>query len=182
MNNYFRLVSLVAPTVLLAGYLTPTRVAGALIGDSADINQLLADTKAEAAELKADSENMNSFTNSNLTWQSYASQIELVKGHVNNAGQLLAKLRDAEGAGSAWQQTAIKRIEPLLKELAANTEITIKYLNENQNKVHFKEFGDYVKANYELSTNLEALISDFVNYGETKQEFESLGEKLEVNR
>jgi hypothetical protein len=55
---------------------------------------------------------------------------------------LLAKLRDARGAGSAWQQTAIKRIEPLLKELAANTEITIKYLNENQNKVHFKEFRD----------------------------------------
>ena len=44
----------------------------------------------------------------------------MVKGHVNNTGKLLAKLKDAEATGSPWQQTAIKRIEPLLKEMADN--------------------------------------------------------------
>jgi hypothetical protein len=106
----------------------------------------------------------------------------MIKGHVNNTGKLLTKLKDAEATGAAWQQTAIKRIEPLLKELAANTEATINNLNENKTKVHFTEFKDYVKANFELATDFEALIRDFVNYGEAKEKVEHLGGKLEVSR
>ena len=79
-----------------------------------------------------------------------------------------------------WQQAAIKRIEPALKELAANTEATIKHLTENQGKVHFPAFKDYVKANYELATDMETMIRDFVSYGEAKEKFENLGEKLEI--
>lgn len=181
MKNLWRLGGLLAPTILIAGYLAPTNAA-AIIGDSEDVNQLLADAKSEAVELKVDSEHMNSFTNSNVSWQTYADKIELIKTHVNNTGKVLAKLRDAESAGAPWQQTAIQRIEPLLRELADNTGTTIRYLSENQTKVHFTEFRDYVKANYELSTNLEALISDYVAYGEHKQETLRLGEKLEVKR
>ena len=81
-----------------------------------------------------------------------------------------------------WQQTAIKRIEPLLKELADNTTATINHLNDNQAKVHTPAFTDYVKANAELATDLEALIRDFVNYGSAKEKYESLGSKLEVHR
>ena len=104
----------------------------------------------------------------------------MVKEHINNTGRLLAKLKHAEASGAPWQQTAIQRIEPLLKELAANTEATIIYLNENRSKIHFPEFRDYVKANFELAADLEALIRDFVNYGEAKDKFERLGHKVEV--
>ena len=96
--------------------------------------RLLADAKAEAVELKDDSTDMESFTRSSLSWQSYAHKIEMIKEHVNNTGKLLSKLQAEEPNGSPWQQTAIKRIEPLLKELAANTETTINYLNENQDQ------------------------------------------------
>ena len=51
--------------------------------------------------------------------------------------------------------------------------------DENTNKVHSPEFKDYVKANYELATDLEALIRDFVDYGNTKEKSERLGTKLE---
>ena len=34
--------------------------------------------------------------------------------------------------------------------------------------------------NYELATNLEELIRDFVNYGEAKQKLERLADKLEI--
>jgi hypothetical protein len=104
----------------------------------------------------------------------------MIKERVNNTGKLLTKLKDAEASGAAWQRTPIQRIEPLLKELAANTESTINYLNENPSKTHFTELRDYVKANYELATDLEALIRDFVNYGEAKEKFERLGRKVKV--
>lgn len=182
MKNYREMAGLVTLTLLVAGYLSiPTTMKAAETGDSAHISQLLADAKAEAVELKNDSADMESFTRSKLSWESYASKVEMIKGHVNNTGKLLTKLKDAEATGAAWQQTAIKRIEPLLKELAANTEATINNLNENKTKVHFTEFKDYVKANFELATDFEALIRDFVNYGEAKEKVDHLGGKLEVS-
>lgn len=175
------LAGFVASALLVTGYLLISQAAKAAEpGDSAQITRLLADAKAEASQLKDDSADLESITKSNLTWESHARKIEMVKEHVNETGKLLARLKEMEPVGSPWQQTAIKRIEPLLKELAANTETTINYLNENKMKIHFTEFKDYVKANYELATDLDALIRDFVNYGEAKEKFERLSHRLEV--
>ena len=104
----------------------------------------------------------------------------MIREHVNNTGKLLAKLQEAEPTGSPWQQDATKQIEPLLKELAANLESTINHINKNQVHIKFSEYHDYVKANYELASDLEALVRDFVNYGEAKQKYERLGAKREV--
>ena len=182
MKNYRRTAGLSTLALLLAGYYTmPSTVKAAETGDSARITELFADAKAEAVELKLDSADMEQFTYSNMTYVSYATKVAMIKGHVNNTGKLLAKMKEAEATGSPWQQTAIKRIEPLLMELAESTTATIEYLNANQQKVHFPEFKDYVRANYEIAVDLEALIRDFVNYGESKERFERLGEKLELN-
>jgi hypothetical protein len=182
MKTYRNLAGLLTLALLVAGYLMiPTAARAADSQDSAQISKLLADAKAEALELKHDSSEMESFTRSNSSWGAYTEQVALIKEHVNNTGKLLTKLQDAEATGSPWQQAAIKRIEPLLKELAANTEVTINHLNNNPSKIHHLEFKDYVKANFELAADLESLIRDFVNYGETKHKFERLGEKLEVS-
>ncbi len=160
--------------------MTPTAMTAAEPGDSIEVTKLLADARTEAMELNRDAADMDSFATSNLSWSTYASKVERIKEHVNNAGKLLAKLKDAEAEGSAWQRTAIARIEPLLTELAGNTEKTIHYLNDNSTKIHFPEFKEYVRSNYELASTLEVLIKDFVSYGESKQKFERLEKKLEI--
>jgi hypothetical protein len=166
----------------LSGYLViPITAKAANITDSAEMNQLLVDVKTEVVQLKNDAADLDAFAKSNLSWQSRAFKIENIKTHVNNSGKLLAKLKDAEANASRWQQTAIQRIEPLMKDLDDNMERTIKYLNANQSKVHFSEYKEYVKANYEVAADLEALIRDFVAYGEAKQKMERLGERLEIN-
>jgi ABC-type Na+ efflux pump permease subunit len=181
MKGYGRMAGLVTPALLMAGcFIASTNVKAAESEDHPKITALLADAKAEAVELKNDSTDMESFTRSSLNWESYAQKIEMIKEHVNNTGKLLTKLQAEESNGSPWQQTAIKRIEPLLKELAANTEKTINYLNENKTKTHFSDFKDYVQMNCEIATNLEELIRDFVNYGEAKQKLDRLAEKLEI--
>lgn len=181
MKKYRRISMSVIPALLVAGCLfNPGAMKATDAGDSAQITILLADAKAEAVELKSDAEDLDSFAKSRLSWESHARKIEMIKEHVNNTGKILAKLKDAESSGAPWQQTAVQRIEPLLKELAANTETTINYLNENRSKIHFTEFKDYLKANYELATDLEALIRDFVKYGEAKETFERLERKVKV--
>jgi len=181
MKNYRGMVGLVTGALLVAGCLAiPAALQATEPGDSAEITKLFADAKSEAAQLKNDSEDMESLVKSKLSWESYASHVELVKEHINNTGKLLAKLQNAAPTGSPWQQTAIQQIDPLLRELAANTEATINHLNENRANIHFPQFKDYVKANYDLAMDLEALIRDFVNYGEAKDKTERLGKRLDV--
>jgi len=167
-----------AALALFAGYfMIPTALKAA---DSPEITKLLSDAKIEAIELKSDAADVESFTRSSSNWQSYSTRLEMVKEHINNTGKLLTKLKDAEATGSPWQRTAIKRIEPLLRELADNTTATIKHLDANKDKVHLPEFQDYVKTNYELATDLEALIRQFLDYGTAKEKFEESGSKLEI--
>lgn len=148
--------------------------------DSPGINKLLADAKQQAAELQHDSDQMATFTRSNVTWHSYATQLHAIREHINATGRVLADLNAARSSGSAWQQTAIDRVQPILKELASNTETTIKMLNDHQGRVHMKPFQDYVQANSEMATDLSKVIADFVDYGNAKAKTERLAAKLEI--
>lgn len=168
-------------TLLGIGFLaSPSIVIAASNDDSAEISKLLADTKAEAVELTRDASDLEAFTKSKLSWSTYAGKVEMIKEHINNSGKLLTKLQEAQDSGSAWQQTAISKIEPLLKELAANTEATIAFMSENKGKIHFPEFRDYAKANYEMASDLEALVRDYVSYGEAREKVDRLNRKLQT--
>lgn len=163
-------------TLLVAGcLLVPTALNAAGTPDSADITKLLADTKAVTFQLNKDSGEMASFTRSkNITWRAYQEKIGVIKGHINNAGKLLGSLKAAESTGSPWQQQTIKRIEPQLQEMAANLTATINYMNKNQGKVHTPEFIDYVKINYGLTSDLDAMLRASIDYGTDKAKLESL--------
>lgn len=180
MKTHFGISRRLVPVLVAGCLMIPASMRAAESADSALINKLLADAKAEASELRTDSEDMRAFTSSKMSWESYARKVEMIREHINNTGKLLAKLKDAESTGLPWQQTAIRRIEPLLRELASNTEATINHLNGNRARVHFPAFQDLTAANLELATHLEALIRDFVSYGESKQKMEDVGRKLEV--
>jgi|SRR5208283_180399 len=180
MTSYRAIAGLVALSVFVAGFLMIPAMMRADTPDSPEINKLLNQSKVEAATLLKDSGDMSTFTNSNISWEAYAKQIDLIKGHVNRTGKLLADMQQAESTGSAWQQNAIKRIYPVLKELADNTTAVIEQLTTHQSKVHMPPFRDYVKANYELSTDLESMLRDFANYGQTREKLEKSQTKLEI--
>ena len=157
------------------------RAADRPVVDSEDINKLLADAKAEALVIKKDAGEMQSFTRSNLGWETYSLKIEAIKAHINTLGRLTTKLADLRENASPWQETAIDRITPVLRELADNTSATIDHLNNNLTRIHTPAFRDLVDANYDLSTQMAALVVDFVDYGRTKAKFERLRNKLEID-
>ena len=151
--------------------------------DSEEVTNLLSELKSDAIQLRADAEDMKSFTmNSKLSWQSHASKLTSIKENVNNSGQLLSKLQNARATASPWQQQTIDQVTPLLKDLAASVSTTIEHLNTNQNKLHFQPYKEYVATNADLATDLSGLIADFLAYGEAKNKSEELGQKLEVPR
>ena len=179
MKHFILTTTFPALVVLVAGYgMLPAVTEAAPMADSAEITKILADVKSRSSELLRDSEDLRTFTLSKLNWESYAGKIETIKGHVNAAGKLVARLKELETSGSAAQQDVVKRLEPLLQELASNTDATIKHLNDNKAKTHFPPFKDYVTANYELAKDLDALIRDSVAYGEAKAKAEALSSKM----
>jgi DNA repair exonuclease SbcCD ATPase subunit len=148
--------------------------------DSKEVSAILADVKTEAIQLRHDADELKAFTRSTLTWQTHAEKVEEIKRHVNNAGQSLSKLDSARGSASPWQQQAIDRINPLLKEIASNVESTIEHFNRKPKLLQTGPYVDYAAANYELASNLAELISDYVEYGKSKAKSEELAAKLEA--
>ena len=86
------------------------------------------------------------------------------------------QLDKARSMGSDWQQSAIDRIKPLLKELTA----TIIAVSDTMLTHPFDktEYNEYLEANYDYATQLAALISDTVDYGKTKARMEKAAARL----
>lgn len=150
--------------------------------DSNEVSDLLNQARSEANQLRADASEMESFTRSNLDWQTEASKINQIKEDVNAVGRTLAKLRDEEAMASDWQKTAIERITPLLQELASTTTSVINHLNKDHGRnLNSQEHRDMLKLNADLSADLATVVADFVDYGKTKTRFYELRQKLELS-
>jgi hypothetical protein len=149
-------------------------------GSSQEVNRLLSQVKTEAIALERDCDEIATWAGAKqLSWQSHAEKLNLIREHVNEAGRLLSNLHDARDEASPWQQQAIDRIYPLLKELADNTQGMINHLNDKKSTFYLSEYGDYAKAGYELAKDLARLVSDYVEYGNLEVDFHRLQEKLD---
>ena len=149
--------------------------------DSQEVSKLLSEAKTQAIQLKDDASDMESFPMSNLSWETHANKLMEIKEHVNNLSKTISKLNNERGAASSWQKQAIDRVNPVLRELVANTESIIEHLNKEKGRLlNTTEHKDYLATNAELATRMAALVTDFVDYGQTKAKFERLTQKLEI--
>jgi len=176
-NRVFRSSGL-ALSVLAIAFAATTVCWAQASKDSKEVSGLFSDVKSEAVQLRQDADELKMFTHVGRSWQSHVTKVEEIKRHVNNAGRLLTKLENARSKASPWQQQAIDRVTPMLKELASNTTATIEQLNQNPKLLQTGPYAEYADANYEVASNLAELISDYVDYGKSKARSEELASKL----
>jgi hypothetical protein len=149
--------------------------------DSEPVSNLLADIKTEAVVLSSDAGRMASFSRlTGLDWRSHAEVITRIKEHINEAGRLHAKLQELRGTAAPWQQMAIDRSLPMLKELADNTTKAINFINAKPARLFQEEYKAYLEANADTASRLAAMVADFVDYGSAEGRREDLERKLEV--
>ncbi|HEY6340089.1 MAG TPA: hypothetical protein VIY49_01240 [Bryobacteraceae bacterium] len=104
----------------LAGFLAlPARAAD--VPDDQQVTKLLSETKTMAFQLKEDAGFMETFTRTNVSWESQAVAINQIKDHVNALRKQETKLKEAKGGASPWQKAAIDKIGPFLDELEGYT-------------------------------------------------------------
>ncbi len=170
----------VAPALAAAGFLIfSAGMKAAETPDSEQVSKLLSEAKTMAFQLKEDAVTMESYTRMNVSWESHAAAINQIKDHVNALARQEAKLKEAKGAGSPWQKTAIDRVTPFLDELTGYTYAVIEHIN-GEVKHTPAEYKDYLEANADYATDLAAMIADFVDYGKTKDRMQRLAGKLEI--
>lgn len=149
--------------------------------ENPEVTQLLANARGKAAELSRDADEMEALIRTDVSWQTHAAMLESVKEHVNQLGRIASQLEQKRDSASQWQQQAIDRMLPVLKELAANTTVAINHLNENKTRpLQISSYPQYLKENAEAAHNLADMISSFVNYGDSRAKVENLEQKLEI--
>lgn len=148
--------------------------------DSAEINKLLTQAKSLAVQAEDHATTLKTYTTSGLSWESHASELNAMREHVNDLGKVAKQLSDARPQGSPWQQVAIDRIDPLLRDMAAQLTSTINHLNSHKSQIMMQQYRDYTSANDELAHRTATVISDLVEYGKAKSKADSLEKKLEL--
>jgi hypothetical protein len=136
---------------------------------------------SQVADLQRDSDELETFTRSNLSWRSHADELTRIGDRINTLGKTFQKLESLRSSASPWQREAMDRIIPLAQKLASNTAAAIEHLNKNPTHLNDPQYQDYLKSNAEVASNLSSLVRDFVEYGKTKSAMESLESRLEVS-
>ena len=160
---------------MLAGWVALTWVALATPAFAADANH-----SNDADRVSALLSDAKSYTRSNLSWEVHTKAIVGIRENVNKMGALLTQLQDSRKDAAPWQQTAIDRVVPLAKELAANTTTAIEAINKNPRHVNLPAYQEYLEAIYDSANNLANTIADFTDYGKTRERLDRLAKKLEL--
>jgi hypothetical protein len=180
MNQSKLIAGMGTSVFLFTGFLAasfPARAAD--VPDSEQVSKLLSEAKTMAFQVKEDAVTMESFTRMNVSWDAHAAAVAQMREHINTLGREVNKLNEAKATASPWQRAAIDRIQPYLDELGGYTAAVIDHLNGTP-RHNIAEYKDYLEANADYATDLAAMISDFVNYGNTKDRLEHLTTKLEI--
>jgi NTP pyrophosphatase (non-canonical NTP hydrolase) len=147
---------------------------------NSDVAANLDAAKSEAAELARDADEMTALIKNDVSWQSHADALTRIKEHVNNMGKIVAKLQEERDEASPWQQQAIDRMIPMLKEIAANTTAAIEHLNTNQIRPVSGNYKDYLEENANTSHELADMIYSVEQYDHTRTKLEQLQDRLEL--
>ena len=189
--NVFRKITYIAiATLVLAGSLSASN-SGALPaltlpkGETncwdfkAEASDLLREIQARSGELKADAGTLKTFTwGSQLSWQTHASQLRLIRDHINMMGDRLERLQAISHVAAPWQQQAISRIVPIGVDLASHTEAAFKHLNENRGYLFSPAYTGHLAAISDRADDMKDWVDTFLDLPRIQQELDRLQSKI----
>ena len=173
--SYFRKIAALMLLLLMGPTLLPAQSP-----ENPEVERLLQEARDQAVQLSKDADELEALTRSDVSWQSHAAMLDEMKEHVNAMGRLVPKLVESRDSASPWQQQAIDRMVPLLKELATNTSAAIQHISQNKLRPTSGSYPEYLRENSETAHQLSDMISSSVRYGQTRAKLQNLEQKLEI--
>jgi hypothetical protein len=158
--------------------LIPNVLAAQVANDNPSVTAQLDQTKMTVAKIKKDAAKMQSFTRGKLDWQSHRVVLETIKADVNKLQENMRGLQSHRTEASPWQQDAIDRITGLANDLATNMNNAIDQLNKSKSTPTAPPYPEYLDANYQIVSDLQATINSTIDFAQTKAKMDVLQAQL----
>lgn len=173
-----------AAAVVLAASLTaaPSTSPPGTWNFTTEASDLLDRVQSLSATLKTDAARLESFTRSRVSWQAHASQLNLVRQHVNEMGKVLVRLQEIRHVTAPWQQQATDRVVPTAVMLAERTEAAINHLNDNPGYLYAPDYAGHLGAISDHARSVNQHVDMFIDYAKTGDKLEQLRLSLEMPR
>lgn len=113
---------------------------------------------------------------------SHATRLMNIRREINDLGKTMCRLQAIDQAVLPWQRQAIGRTLPDLKQMAADTEKAILFLNEHPGNLFNPEYRNYASDLYEVSSGMSTMLHDFQEYAHAKGNIERLEHSLELTQ
>lgn len=145
-----------------------------------EASDLLAQVQMFSDKLSIDSDTLASYSRSNLSSESHAFTLNLVRDDINQMGGRLSRLQQIKHVTAPWQQRAIEEVVPIAAQMAAHTQAAIEHLNDNQRYLFAPAYQDHIEAVAEHAATMDTILDKFMDLGQTEQKLQTLQLELEM--
>jgi hypothetical protein len=166
----------------LACFVAPGALHAQAASDNASVAGQLEKAKSIVIKIKSDATQMQSFTQSNVSWQTHSAALAKISADVNTLQENMRGLQSHRTVASPWQQDAIDRITTFVNDLATNMNATIDRLSNSKGRPNAPPYPEYLKANTRIANDLADEINATLDYAQNKAKLESLGQQIDSSK
>lgn len=140
-----------------------------------DVARELAEFKTKAFQVRREAGILKSFTpGKRMHWQSHTAYLGSLKNHINDMGQILARLEEMRPAATESQQAAIDNARPHLVAIADQLGRAIGLVHESRSSVKWSPYSDTVVDISQHSASLYEKLDTILNYESAKARLDGL--------
>ena len=103
-----------------------------------------------------------------------------IKEDVNRVGRELASLQAERGSLAPWEQQAIDRTTPLMKQAAENADKAIRFFDQNRDHLWTKTYANYTGNLYQETKQADKTLREYLDLAKARNREEHLGHSLAV--
>ncbi len=167
------IIAMSATLALVAGYLAISPVVkakGDLRAHAAQASALLSQAATAALALRDDVYLLRtSYTESRMAPDD--AVMASIRQHIGDMQALAAQLDAVAPDAELWQREVIAQVNPVLKELAGNTNSAVGFFDNANISLHETEFEEYLAASFSLAQEATTHIASEVDFGNTRNTF-----------
>jgi uncharacterized surface protein with fasciclin (FAS1) repeats len=142
------------------------------------IDDMLADFESKAIETRRDAAMLESKRrNQQLSWQTHADKLSVMKEHINEMGKMLAELEGMKSKATLFQEKAIEAARPHLEDMAQRVEKGINWINEDRRSITKAEYKDNLHGIWNDADQLYRNVDTIIDYHEARMRLHELAEE-----
>lgn len=172
-----------ASAMLIAASLSTQAGVGKVgnIGPAEKAKGMLQDMETQAVQTEKDADQLKSYIlDANVDWETHLGELIALKSEINRMGKELAGLQNERESLPTWEQHALDKVQPLLKDSAMNTNQAIGYFNENKGHLWAPEYRDETNHIFDDSEQISKILHDYLKLAKARHQEEELRNSLGV--